>query len=39
MAQNGGLKGRKIKVGFVKVRSFSSTTKDEVTKALEAMHR
>eukprot|EP01036_Dinobryon_divergens_P028000 gene28000-36879_t len=38
VAQNGRLKGRKIKVGFVKVRSFSSTTKDEVTKALEAMH-
>ena len=39
VAQNGRLKGRKVKVGFVKIRSFSATTKEEVTKALEAMHR
>jgi len=31
-------KGKKLQVGFVKIRSFSSTTKDEVTRALEAMH-
>lgn len=29
----------KVRVGVVKIRSFSSTTSEEVTRALESMHK